>query len=147
MEHLKYRAIDRLRDYQARVAALETLPLEIERLRIEGQSIKASTTDKTPVQGGGTTHEDRMISNIVKRADMEALLEQDRLAVACIDKGLKALDNGERQLLERMYIYRETGAVERIRQELGLQDDRNVYRRCDKALKRFTIALYGITEM
>ena len=32
------------------------------------------------------------------------------------------------------------------REELHLEDERSVYKRADKALKRLTIAMYGATE-
>ena len=58
---------------------------------------------------------------------------------------LAALDAAERDLLTDMYIHRISGGTQRIAEMLGL-DERSVYKRADKALRRFVIALYGVSE-
>lgn len=45
-----------------------------------------------------------------------------------------------------MYIHRHRGAVGRLREELGLEDERSVYKRAERALKKLTYALYGREE-
>ena len=45
---------------------------------------------------------------------------------------------------ERFYMCPEKGSVERLCSELGLESS-SVYRKRDKALRRFTVALYGST--
>lgn len=62
-----------------------------------------------------------------------------------MDGGLAVLDGEERLVLERFYIHRAKGNVERLCDELHLEKSR-VYELKDKALRHFTIALYGLTE-
>ena len=140
MEDWKYRAKDKLRDYSAQLNAVATLPLELKRLESEYTSIKAANTDVTPVQGGGTTQEDRALSNIVRRQEIEAMLYRAKKSVAFVEAALARLSEEERLVLELMYINRQRGAVGRLREELHLEDERSVYKRADKALKRLTIA-------
>lgn len=146
MEDWKFKAKDKLRDYSAQLNAVATLPLELKRLESEYTSIKAANTDVTPVQGGGTTQEDRALSNIVRRQEIEAMLYRAKKSVAFVEAALARLSEEERLVLELMYINRQRGAVGRLREELHLEDERSVYKRADKALNRLTIAMYGATE-
>ena len=146
MEYWKFKAIDKLRGYTAQKASLNTLPEEIARLESEAYSIKSATSDGTPVKGGGSGREDRLLSNIVQREEHRMMLERAQKSVCGIERGLSVLDKDERRILERMYIFPEVGAVQRIMDEYNLGETSSVYRRVNKALMRFTVAMYGGTE-
>lgn len=146
MEYWKYKAIDKLKDYTAQKAALQNLPEEIKRLESEACSIKSATADGTPVKGGGSGREDRLLSNIVKREEHKAMLKRAQLAVSMVDRGLAVLSQEERHILDVMYIVREKGYIARLMQDYGLADERSVYKKADKALLHFTISMYGATE-
>ena len=146
MEYWKYRAIDKLKDYMAQKAALQSLPEEIARLESEAYSIKSATGDGTPVKGGGSGREDRLLSNIVKREEHKAMLHRATLAVGMVDRGLSVLNQEERHILGAMYIIRENGCIERLMEEFNLQEESSLYKRAKKALLHFTVAMYGATE-
>ena len=146
MEYWKYKAIDKLKDYSAQKAALQSLPEEIARLKSEACSIKSATGDGAPVKGGGSGREDRLLSNIVKREEHKAMLHRAKLAVSMVDRGLGVLSAEERHLLNVMYVISEKGRVDRLMDELGLAEESSLYKRVNKALQRFTIAMYGATE-
>lgn len=146
MEYWKYRAIDKLKDYTAQKASLQSLPEEIARLESEAYSIKSATGDGTPVKGGGSGRENRLLSNIVKREEHKAMLHRATLAVGMVDRGLAVLNHEERHILDAMYIIREKGYVDRLMEEFNLQEESSLYKRANKALLHFTIAMYGATE-
>ena len=146
MEYWKYKAIDKLRDYPLQKSALQNLAEEIERLESEAYSIKSATGDGTPVKGGGSGREERLLSNIVKREEHKAMQHRAKLAVQMVDRGLAALSAEEKHMLEVMYIVGERGGVERLLGELDLQEESSLYKRINKALHRFTVAMYGATE-
>lgn len=146
MEYWKYKAIDKLKDYSAQKAALQSLPEEIARLESEARSIKSATADGTPVKGGGSGREDRLLSNIVKREEHKAMLRRATLAVRMVDRGLAVLTPDERRILDAMYIVREKGCNDRLMTEFNLQEESSLYKRVSKALQHFTIAMYGATE-
>lgn len=141
----KREAIDKLKNYEAHKQALECLPKEIRRLESAYTGIRSATTDGTPVSGGGNTREDSMLSNIVHRDELKRRLKEARLWVAQVDKALAVLDDEERLVLDRFYIHRAKGAVEALCESLNLEKSA-VYDRRDKALRHFTLALYGVTE-
>lgn len=146
MAQWKYDVKELLARYKLRRNAVETLPLELRRLELEGASIRAASSDSTPVQGGGAMTEDRMLNNLARREASERALTDARLDVERLERALAQLTDAERRVLELMYIERQRGAVERLREELGLEDERSVYKRADRALRRLTVALYGREE-
>ena len=62
-----------------------------------------------------------------------------------VDRALEVLDDEERLVLDRFYIHRAKGAVAELCDRLNLEKSA-VYDRRDKALRHFTLALYGVTE-
>lgn len=139
-------AVDKLRNYEAHKQALENLPLEIKRLESAYAGIRSATSDDTPVSGGGgNTREDVMLSNIVHRDELKRRLKEARLWVDQVDKALAVLDDEERLVLDRFYIHRTKDSVGELCDQLNLEKTA-VYDRQDKALRHFTIALYGATE-
>ena len=141
----KREAIDKLKNYEAHREALENIPKEIKRLESAYAGIRSATTDGTPVSGGGNTREDSMLSNIVHRDELKRRLKEARLWVAQVDKALAVLDDEERLVLDRFYIHRAKGNVGELCERLNVEQA-TVYRKRDSALRRLTIALYGVTE-
>lgn len=141
----KQEAIYKLREYEAHKRALENIPEEIKRLESAFTSVRSASADGVPVSHSGNTREDILLTNIVKRQELCRNLEQARLWVDMVDTGLKVIDGEERLVLERFYINRAKGNVDRLCKELCLEKSA-VYSRRDAALRHFTIALYGITE-
>lgn len=146
MAQWKYDVKELLCRYRLRQSAVETLPLELMRLELESDGLRAAASDTTPVQGGGTVIEDRMLSNITRRENTARALDEARLEVERLEIALAELSADERRVLDLMYIDRQRGSVERLREELGLEDERSVYKRADRALRKLTIALYGREE-
>lgn len=146
MEYWKFKAIDKLKDYSAQKVAVINLQAEIARLESEACSIKSATADGTPVKGGGSGREDRLLSNIVRLEEHKAMLKRAKLAVSMVDRGLDVLSQEDHHILDTMYITREKGYVDKLMDEFGLLEESSLYKRANKALHRFTIAMYGATE-
>ena len=143
MREWKYDVRDKLSDYPTQKNAVETLPDEIRRLESEYTSLHGAIYDDTPVQGGGTPYEDKLLRNIILRGDTERQLQRARLAVEFVEAALNTLTEEERHIVDVMYISRQRGATERLRQEQGLEDERSVRKRVDKIHKKLTVAMNG----
>lgn len=141
----KAEAKEKLQRYDAIRIATLNIPQEIKRLEIDAQSIRSARTDGTPVRGGGSKREEAMLNNIIHRQELERTLQQALFWLKNTDRALTALTDEETQILRRLYIYPEQGAVNRLAEELGI-DTSVVYRRGEKALKQFTLAYYGALE-
>ena len=140
----KREAIDKLKNYAAHREALENIPKELQRLESVYTGIR-STAGRATVSGGGGSREDTMLSNIIHRDELKRRLKEARLWVAQVDKALAVLDDEERLVLDRFYIHRAKGNVGELCERLNVEQA-TVYRKRDSALRRFTIALYGVTE-
>lgn len=138
-------AASKLREYTARKSALRNLPYEIKRLEDEYGRIRSAATDGTPVRGGGNAREDMLLSNICLREELTKQLADTQAWIEIIDRALAALTDDERLVLDRFYINPHKGSVDRLCDELSLERA-GVYKRKDKALRHFTVVLYGKVE-
>lgn len=142
----KQEAIDTLRSYPRRKQAIASLSEQIHQLRAEMESVHSTASDGAPVSGGGNRREERLLNNMVKRE----LLEQNRKATiawcANVDRALRILPEEDRLVLDRMYIHRSRGHIERLSDELNMEKS-SVYRRAEKALLRFVQAYYGVATL
>lgn len=141
----KREAIDKLKNYEAHREALKNIPMEIKRLESACVGIRSATTDGTPASEGGSMREDFLLSNIVHRDELKRRLKEARLWVAQVDNALATLDDEARHVLDLFYIHPAKGNVGELCERLNVEQSAVYYRR-DKALRRFTIALYGVAE-
>ena len=141
----KNEAMDKLKNYEVHRQALESIPQEIKRLELIRTGIRSAVTDRTPVSGGGSTREDVMLSNIVHRDELKQRMKEACLWVSQVDKALSILSDEERLVLDRFYLHPIKGIIDDLCERLNVERSA-IYDRRDKALRRFTIALYGVTE-
>lgn len=141
----KREAIDKLKNYEAHRQALENIPREIKRLESAYTGLRSASTENAPVSGGGGTREDCVLSNIVLRDELKRRLKEARLWVAQVDKALAVLGEEEKLVLDRFYIHPAKGNAGELCERLNVEQA-TVYRKRDSALRRFTIALYGVTD-
>ncbi|MCD8381523.1 MAG: hypothetical protein LUC30_01190 [Clostridiales bacterium] len=141
----KREAEDKLRCYAARKASVGRTAEQIRLLELQARSIRSSTADGTPVQGGSSGREDALISNLARREELARAREATLRWLALMDGALGELTDEERLILERFYIHRQRGAAERLMEELHLEKSQ-VYARRNAALRRFTLLFYGWSE-
>ena len=141
----KFEAVEKLRLYEAKKQSLASIPEEIRFTESMMHSIRSASADGTPVSGGGSGREDMLLSNIVKREEMERTLEQAKIWVQLVEAGLEVLNDEDRLILNRFFMHPEKGAADWLASALNL-DVKTVYKRKDAALRRFTICLYGGVE-
>lgn len=140
-------AIQRLKDYEDRKTAVDNITEQISVLNDKFTAIRSATTDSTPVQGGNENRREQMlIHNISTREELQKSLDLTKKELAITEKGLAALTETERKILTRFYINRSKGHVDRLCDELYVSKT-ELYRQKDEALKRFTMACYGIVEL
>lgn len=139
-------SVQRLRDYDKRKLALENIPAQIKILEDQMPALKASATDKIIVQGTANRREDTLIDNIAEREELKNNYSIAKREVDLIERALKAIGNEGRRILELFYINRPYDYIEKLCDELCVERSR-VYTLKDKALRDFTLALYGIVEI
>lgn len=141
----KHETIEKLKEYTARKNAVVSIPEEITRLEEAVYGLRAVSADVMPRSGGENTQEDKLLSNIVHRQELERRLADTQIWLATVDRALDLLALEDRLILERFYIHPAKGNVDRLCEELAIEKA-GIYKRKDKALRRLTIAIYGIVE-
>lgn len=139
-------SIEDLREYRAVKESLGTLPEEIRSLEEDMQLVKGTRYDKTPVEGGASGYEERLINYIDRKGRLEQNLGLAQARVERIERGLSVLTENERLVLTRFYIHREPRYLDRLCGELGYEKTA-VYGLKNRALKRFTLAMYGVVDI
>ena len=139
-------SIDDLREYGALKESLGTLPEEIRALEEDMQLVKGTRYDKTPVEGGAYGYEERLINYIDRKGRLEQNLGLAQARVERIERGLSVLTDNERLVLTRFYIRREPRYLDRLCGELGYEQAQ-VYRIKGTALRKFTLAMYGVRDI
>lgn len=138
-------AESKLRDYSEKEQSLESVTERITQLNLEMSCVRSATTDGTAVHGGGNGREDALLNNIAERDELERAKLSTAEWLEWVNGALIALSDTDKNLLDKFYINRRKGHVERLCEEMHLEKAQ-VYRRKEAALRKFTLLLYGATE-
>ena len=143
----KSAAIQRLKDYETRKESVRLLAEQLENLNAQFTAIRGAKTDGEPVRGGdGNRREDMLLSNIVLRSELAENKKIAEREITITEKGLAALSDEERRILEVFYISRPYNHILRLCEALSVEKS-EVYRRKNAALDKFTIACYGVVKI
>lgn len=129
-------AVEKLEKYEAMRLAAVSLSRELGRLDEEACHF-AQRPPIRPVMG-----QDPLLRNFTRRQELKHSQRQAEFWVESVENALCILDPEERLVLERLYIFPGKGGLEWLCQELNMEQA-TVYRRRNKALQKFTVALYG----
>lgn len=106
-------------------------------------SIKSAATGTAPVQGGGTSYEERMNNSICLIDLLSDNLRFAESEVRLTKKALATLTDEERRILEVLYIDRQKRGAERLCQELAIAEEATVWKRAMRALENYCAARYS----
>lgn len=134
-----------LRDYAARKSSLTRMAERIEGLESDFTTVKGAIRDETPVRGGGSRIEDRMLNNIVMRERLKATMQATKRLVDMTEDGLHSLTQVELKVLDEFYIHPSKGAPGRLTRMLGYEQAQ-IYRIRGDAIYKFTIGMYGLMD-
>lgn len=138
-------AIADLRVYEKRKAAVGNLDERIKILNEQYVSLRG-LSNSAPVMGGANRQEEAWINNIAERGQLETNLKIVKSLVGLTEKGLKALSDNDRLILELFYIDRPSDYIERLCDKLCVERAR-LYELKDKAIREFVIGMYGVVEL
>lgn len=140
----KSEAIERLNKYPAMSMALKNLPMEIDRLRLEAESIPSCSPDHVPSRRPAGPRDERLLNNMVRRKELTDAYENAKRWVDTTQNALEVLSDQEETILRRMYLESGKGVIGELCLEMGMEQS-SIYRHRDQALYRFTMALYGVS--
>ena len=139
-------AINDLRCHEKRKAALESLADEIRELRSRTYGSSSPAADAVPVQGGSSTAEERWIAAIDELERKKEVYRLTKRRVDAVERGLAALDEQQREILEAFFINRVQGGADYLAEKLHLERTR-VYELREVAIRDFTMARYGVVDV
>lgn len=142
----KREAKNELRELPMMRAALQSIPDRLEMIEAQKTSLGSSSSDRTPVQGGGGSHEDRLLSLIVEGERLKVNMDVNRIRVQMIERGLSALTAQDRMIIDTFASHRPSEAVDILSDRLYLERTR-IYQLWEQALRRYTISEFGLTEL
>lgn len=140
----KKEAMDKLERLGAMRQAMQSIPLELQRLEEEALRLRSAGLLDVHVSGGGG-REDMLLSNLVQRQELERLRQQTRSWLVTVEKALSVLSPEEKLVLDRLFITPGRGGLDELCRELVVEKS-SIYRKRDSALRRFTHALYGFED-
>ena len=141
----KEEAMEKLKKYSAMRTAEKNIPEQICMLEASAATLRSSSAPKLGGHSSVRAREDALINNLAERQELEWSLVRVQQWLAVMNRGLDALTPEEIIILQKMYLFPERGAVDRLCSDLGVEQA-TVYRKRDKALHRFTVAMYGFPE-
>jgi hypothetical protein len=100
----------------------------------------------SPVRSGCADTEEAIVSSICEEERLTLAMRATARLVEIVDRGLASLDERDRRLLDRLYVHATPRALADLQQELCVEQA-HLYRLRNAALKRFTISMYGVTEL
>ena len=143
----KTEAVYKLREYNSKKKALANLEEKIKMKETEITAIRTSQLSQAPSHGTNeNTAQDRLISSIAEKDELKLNLAIVRRQIAAIERGLAALDEEQRTVLDMFFIDRQCGYIGQLCDMLNVEVA-TVYRKKDEALRKFTVIMYGIIEL
>lgn len=128
-------AITELRNYNSLKTTVENL--QDERIRTDAaMKSTGGSLSPVPIHGGGCRQEEKMINGIAKKDMIEIQLKEKEATVRIIERTLSALTQREKRVLEVSYIYDSDNPVDRLCEELNVEEI-TVHRIKRRALQKY----------
>lgn len=135
----KREAIQSLRDYGLIQSGMESTYEQIKRLE-ESMTSTSTAADKIPIQGGASTHEEKLVANIAKVGELRRAYEDAQHHCNLVEKALSCLQMEEEAILRSAYI--EGLAPSEIAEKMNYSIQW-AYSARDRALRKYTLSYYG----
>ena len=138
----KEETVERLRRYPAMANAVKSIPMQMENLALEAQSLQSMQPGRF---GGGNkrAQEDRLLNIFVQQQELALALQNAQCWVEITERALRRQPERDRALLRMLYVENQPAA--QICELLGMEKS-SLYRHRDTALKNLTLSIYGALE-
>ncbi len=134
-------AVDDLRRYRLLKTSLLNCREKIGAIKETAASGRAAIKSR-----GARRTDNRIIDAIVEIDRLRYNISAIEKLIKCIERGLRALSKEERLLLEKFFMSANPANIQEIKASLGYEM-RTIYRLRDKALLKFTLAMYGVESL
>lgn len=134
--------IEDLQNLDRQRASIENMKEQLAALEAEYSAIKVTNYNKMPSGSGDNVQEEKLLTNIAKRDEIEANLRATVLHVEYMDKLIAQLTETESRIVQRMFVKREKYAADNLATELGYETAQ-IYRLKNQALTHLAQLRHG----
>lgn len=139
---LKKMAVKDLSQYYLLKNSLDILPKEI---RILQNSSLYHSPNACSGSKPSADNDAKFINHIARIENLQLQLENNKAKVSAMETALKAITSAQRDILFSYYINRQRRSVTNLAVDT-LTDRSALYRRADRALKKYILAYFGTLE-
>lgn len=111
-----------------------------DRLQLVSEAIRSP---KTSLGERSKRMESELINAFVEKERLTANINSAERMINIIERGLASLSEEDRRLLEKFYMSNSPTKMRHLSEEFGYEA-RTLYRKRERALTNFTIAMYGL---
>ncbi len=141
----KKEAINLLKDYPAKKDSLENLKERYAMLELESQSLRAAQTTSIPLKGGLSRQQEHLINSLAEKEQLQANYRFTKQQLNWVEKGLSQLAEDERLVLMGFYANDDSYSKNDLMDQLCIERSA-LYELKEKALRKFTLTMYGLLE-
>lgn len=134
--------IEDLQNLERQRTSISNMTEQLAALEAEYSAIKVTNYNKMPSGSGENIQEEKLLTNIAKRDEIEANLKATKLYVEYMDKILSQLTDTERTIVQRMFVKREKYAADNLANDLGYETAR-IYQLKNQALTHLAQLRHG----
>ena len=135
----KKQAVEDLKSHALRQKGLENIKRIVSANRAACKGIQPEGVAASPVWN------DRQLDLVCEEGRLQRMHDAAAGLVDAVDNALGVLTPEEKRVLDAFYIHHMPGHVPTLMEELGYEQ-RQIYKIKDRALYRFTVAMYGLTD-
>lgn len=137
-------AIEDLQSLAKRKAELQSIAERIRVLDGRMGAPKGAALDASPPTG--RSYEDRLIDMIAKKDELQCKAKRIQVDVDRVERTLARLPDDQQMILDRFFVHRTRDYVDQLCEALGYERAQ-VYRDKDRAIRQYTLILYGSIEI
>ena len=141
----KKEAVSLLKDYPARKKSLNNLKERYTMLENEMINLRSMQQDRIPVKGALSSTQEQFINSIAEQEQLQFNYRMVKQQLDWVDRGLSSLNAEERMILEGFFLSSAEHAKDDLMDKLCVERS-TLYEMKDKALRKFTISMYGLLE-
>ena len=134
--------IEDLQNLERQKFAIIQLQEELCTVEAEYAAIKATSYDKMPSGSGDNIQEEKLLTAIAKKDELEANLKYTQKKVADMERLLDQLPSDERRIIEISVIRKDKYAADNLADELGYERA-HIYRLKNRALMHLAQLRHG----
>lgn len=140
----KKEAVNQLKEYSCRKDSLKSIQNRCRLLETETTTLKERELP-LPLRGPLSDAQEQLLSSIAEQKQLLANYQMAKLQLQWIEKGLSVLDEDERMVLEGFYMIGGPCIKQDLMSDLCIERSA-LYELKDRALRKFTMSMYGLLE-